>query len=463
MNVSTMKDVTLLCLHGDKDFRLVKYALDVCQYYYKFGDVQCYTSKEAPHVEYDYPGAIVLDRAFPDVKEPMYFVTNTIIPAIKTEFVLFVQWDGFILNPKMWTDEFRNYDVIGAPWPWVKERNVGSGGFIWWSQKFMQAKVAWEKSNKPDWHKLPNEDWYLYHERREDFEQMGVKFAPEEIADQFAVECKGGGHAWRGDTFGFHDFRHIKLDTWQSPIDVPDSHRNRLWATSPGKQSDDGLGEAVKQWSGRHRLFSANTEETSQIQSSVASILRVYASDIRRLANASMAEFSAKAKRKELAALSWKRVSIVIIFQDVASIIENFLKALLGGHHVNADILVVDNGSDDKSLFETRKILSGYANINATFVRKEFPEDPQYLAESMRNVSCDVLVYVAHDDDKSANFEAFSNVFGDRGYEYVSYSSMADFVEDDSNSALQEAGACNKVILACRPGFSRRLDLLASV
>ena len=39
---------------------------------------------------------------------------------IKTEFALLVHYDGFVVHPEMWRDEFLEYDYIGSPWPLPK-------------------------------------------------------------------------------------------------------------------------------------------------------------------------------------------------------------------------------------------------------------------------------------------------------------------------------------------------------
>ena len=39
---------------------------------------------------------------------------------IKTEFALLVHYDGFVVHPEMWRDEFLDYDYIGSPWPLPK-------------------------------------------------------------------------------------------------------------------------------------------------------------------------------------------------------------------------------------------------------------------------------------------------------------------------------------------------------
>ena len=53
---------------------------------------------------------------------------------IKTEFMLGIHDDGFVINPNLWTDQFLKYDYIGAPWshtiPYYGQKyRVGNGGF----------------------------------------------------------------------------------------------------------------------------------------------------------------------------------------------------------------------------------------------------------------------------------------------------------------------------------------------
>ncbi len=45
------------------------------------------------------------------------FLLKELAARIRTDHVLIVQWDGFILDPFAWRDEFLDYDYIGAPWP----------------------------------------------------------------------------------------------------------------------------------------------------------------------------------------------------------------------------------------------------------------------------------------------------------------------------------------------------------
>ena len=57
---------------------------------------------------------------------------------VQTSHFLTIQWDGWVINKESWTNDFLNYDYIGAVWPWYKENRVGNGGFSLRSTKLMK-------------------------------------------------------------------------------------------------------------------------------------------------------------------------------------------------------------------------------------------------------------------------------------------------------------------------------------
>ena len=65
------------------------------------------------------------------------FVTLKLCPLICVEdYNLIIHADGFAVNPEAWTDEFLNYDYIGARWG---DGVVGNGGFCLRSRKLYDA------------------------------------------------------------------------------------------------------------------------------------------------------------------------------------------------------------------------------------------------------------------------------------------------------------------------------------
>ncbi len=110
----------------------------------------------------------------------------------QTEFVLTVHEDGIVLNPSAWTDDFFNYDYLGAPWA---DRVVGNGGFCLRSKKLCEwahdnlleeynAKYAkWAGKNC-----LYHADYFICRTMKDKIQKAGFKFAPFEVARKFSVE-----------------------------------------------------------------------------------------------------------------------------------------------------------------------------------------------------------------------------------------------------------------------------------
>jgi hypothetical protein len=110
--------------------------------------------------------------------------------------VLIIQWDSFILHPLLWTNDFLQYDYIGAVWPHHPDTPVGNGGFSLRSVKLLEALES------PAITKRHPEDFCICDDNKAPLEnQFGIRFAPEKIAEQFAVERT----SWH-PAFGFHGF-----------------------------------------------------------------------------------------------------------------------------------------------------------------------------------------------------------------------------------------------------------------
>jgi hypothetical protein len=129
------------------------------------------------------------------------FVLKDLERYIDTDFVLIIQWDGFIANPGSWTNEFQDYDYIGAKWFWYSDGfNVGNGGFSLRSRRLLLALS--ENTVPVSIESLRyGEDTFICRLYRRFLEnKYGIKFAPEEIADKFSYERSEPV----GNPFGFH-------------------------------------------------------------------------------------------------------------------------------------------------------------------------------------------------------------------------------------------------------------------
>jgi hypothetical protein len=132
---------------------------------------------------------------------------------IDTEFALLIHPDGYVVNPSQWTDEFLQYDYIGAIWPLPHDsfsfrddagviQRMGNGGFTLRSKKLLslasELNIPWQS-----YHGFYNEDGFYCVYHRKTYEKHGCKYAPLEIAAKFSHES----HVPENEgiiPFGFH-------------------------------------------------------------------------------------------------------------------------------------------------------------------------------------------------------------------------------------------------------------------
>lgn len=130
-----------------------------------------------------------------------WFAINKLSDYINNEFMLSIHDDGFVINADKWSDEFLEYDYIGAPWPdldWCKKNRVGNGGFVLKSKKFMNLEQSLPYT--------PNHnDTYVTNIHHDFFKMYGCKYAPVEVAGKFSLEHDIPEVEYDlNNTFGFH-------------------------------------------------------------------------------------------------------------------------------------------------------------------------------------------------------------------------------------------------------------------
>lgn len=142
------------------------------------------------------------------IDEYSHFMLFELYKHIKTDFALVVQYDGYVLRPNKWDDEFFNYDYIGAPWPknvhFNGEKNirVGNGGFSLRSKKLLRCMVDNNLDFTDNGTGFFNEDGVLCNYHRLFLEKNGIKFAPPDIAAKFSHESNCDETV--DEPFGFH-------------------------------------------------------------------------------------------------------------------------------------------------------------------------------------------------------------------------------------------------------------------
>ena len=247
-----LDNVTLLGLESvESDIDKFKKAADICREYVDFGKVKLLT----PWPEkLDDPDGVYIDRIISPEKYQQFCI-NEMNNYFDTDYVLTFQSDGFILNPDAWTDEFFDYDYIGAPWGDNKYA-VGNGGFSFRSKKLMNfvsdnielvhyknlahSNIALEwissvyvMNSIPavhnEWVKVffkqcINEDNLICQYNGPFLESRGFKFPTSDFArDKFSTEAsapeddsiytyKDSTGIWRGQ-FGFHG-KYLNIEKW---------------------------------------------------------------------------------------------------------------------------------------------------------------------------------------------------------------------------------------------------------
>lgn len=134
---------------------------------------------------------------------------------VTTDYCLVVQADGFVLNPRLWSDDFLNYDYCGAPWPdqvrfgttdnflQLGKNRVGNGGFSLRSKRLLEviSKLPYDEDALP----TKAEDLIICHFLYDQMIAAGIRFAPPEVAARFSIESPGDLYGQSIYTvFGFH-------------------------------------------------------------------------------------------------------------------------------------------------------------------------------------------------------------------------------------------------------------------
>jgi tetratricopeptide (TPR) repeat protein len=129
-----------------------------------------------------------------------HFILKELDRHIETGFALVMQYDGYVLNGACWSDEFQDYDYVGAPWKHTDGMAVGNGGFSLRSKRLLRAL------QDPEILSLPIEDIAVCRTYRPLLEERhGIRFAPPAIAARFSFESLPPP----GPTFGFHGIDHL--------------------------------------------------------------------------------------------------------------------------------------------------------------------------------------------------------------------------------------------------------------
>ena len=185
-----LDDVTLCCvdtLHHAAALHAIRQSRAACD----FGGVLLLTDKDIREDGVDVVHIETIER----VEDYSRAIMQDLVAHVRTSHVLIIQWDGYVVDARMWDPAFLAFDYIGAVWPFHDDNHrVGNGGFSLRSRRLMEALLS------PAFPPLHPEDNAICRIYRPALEARGFRFADEATADRFSIEV--GQQA--GPTFGFH-------------------------------------------------------------------------------------------------------------------------------------------------------------------------------------------------------------------------------------------------------------------
>lgn len=214
----------LACTHIYETVQAMKYSMKGVE----FGDAVFISHKKPFYL----PGNIRYEHTSrnKNMNEFSYKVMYEMHKYIKTGFMLLVHYDGFVINPDMWRDEFTNYDYVGSPWPELKSFKdingnicrVGNGVSLRskrLTELLSKAGIPFE----PDIRGSYNEDLLICIKYKHIFEAAGLKFAPVEVAKHFGREASVSEtkglktflfHDYFGENMKYKRFGRLRLKYW---------------------------------------------------------------------------------------------------------------------------------------------------------------------------------------------------------------------------------------------------------
>lgn len=220
-NMLNLENITIVSINTRDPQDSIK-AIERSSKYIKFGKYLLLSNK---HIKHD----LIETEIIPEIKslqEYSFFCVKKLNNYISTDFCLTVQPDGYVTNPLMWTDDFLNFDYIGAPWDILLSRQalyncgilihdlnkvpiiVGNGGFSLRSKKLLRECSLVDYPNPS----IP-EDNFITIVNRENFKAKGIKFADVKIAKRFSLECPidlNEKNITLDAHFGFHGYHGYK-------------------------------------------------------------------------------------------------------------------------------------------------------------------------------------------------------------------------------------------------------------
>ena len=192
-----LPNVTLAAMTSVKIYETIK-ALEYSMQGIEFGEVVLITHRKPLSL----PKSITYKHTskLTDIDSFNYKMVYELGDYIDTDYVLLIHYDGFVVHPEKWREEFLNYDYIGSPWPVPKPGTkhcyhdiygnlcrVGNSVSLR-SKRLLEfprkAELKWEMDEDGFY----NEDIFLCCMNKHKIEEAGMRIAPVEVASYFGHE-----------------------------------------------------------------------------------------------------------------------------------------------------------------------------------------------------------------------------------------------------------------------------------
>jgi len=216
-----LENVTVVCVTSVKIKESI-FALEQTAKCAKFADIKLIT--DSPIESFGNLNYNIKVESCPKLDYIGYskYIIYDLYKHIESDYVLVINWDGFILNPNKWDDKFLEYDYIGALW--TDEHNffdengnsvyVGNGGFSLRSKKLLELaskiNIPWTPHHWIDLNGKRFENWnedaWISVKNRHIYEEAGCKWAPKHVSAAFSHEyhSKDLKEHLNINPFGFH-------------------------------------------------------------------------------------------------------------------------------------------------------------------------------------------------------------------------------------------------------------------
>jgi hypothetical protein len=201
-----LPNVTLVAVSSIKIPQTIK-AMEFSCKGIDFGEVKLITDKDFFH----YKIKKDLCRPINGIDDYNKFMLLELGNHINTEFCLVIQYDSGVIRPEVWDNNWLSFSYIGAPWPIVENTyianngevaRVGNGGFS------LRDRIVLDTPRKYGWG-LRQEQGYFSEDGniccywRKEFLELGIRYAPVEVAAYFSFENEVPENQ-NVKTFGFH-------------------------------------------------------------------------------------------------------------------------------------------------------------------------------------------------------------------------------------------------------------------